>query len=95
MQPSSVRQSERQTQSRVIALFRNELDDDYLGDWTDESADNSNIEEGCLPSMAWNRPRIREKNTMSKTPAKPGKPEDHLVVFQEKAIRRTWHNEEW
>ena len=25
----------------------------------------------------------------------PGKPENHLVVFQEKAIRRTWHNEEW
>jgi hypothetical protein len=21
--------------------------------------------------------------------------ENHLVVFQEKAIRRTWHNEEW
>ena len=25
----------------------------------------------------------------------PDKPENHLVVFQEKAIRRTWHNEEW
>ena len=25
----------------------------------------------------------------------PGIPENHLVVFQEKAIRRTWHNEEW
>ncbi|MFZ2162733.1 MAG: Bro-N domain-containing protein [Sideroxyarcus sp.] len=25
----------------------------------------------------------------------PGNPENHLVVFQEKAIRRTWHNEEW
>lgn len=23
------------------------------------------------------------------------KPEDHLVVFQEKAIRRIWHKEEW
>jgi DNA-damage-inducible protein D len=32
---------------------------------------------------------------MSKKPALPDKPESHLVVFQEKAIRRTWHNEEW
>jgi DNA-damage-inducible protein D len=32
---------------------------------------------------------------MSKKPLMPGTPENHLVVFQEKAIRRTWHNEEW
>jgi DNA-damage-inducible protein D len=32
---------------------------------------------------------------MSKKPALPDQPENHLVVFQEKAIRRTWHNEEW
>ena len=32
---------------------------------------------------------------MSKKTALPGKPENHLVVFQEKSIRRTWHNEEW
>ena len=32
---------------------------------------------------------------MSKKSALPGKPENHLVVFQEKSIRRTWHNEEW
>lgn len=32
---------------------------------------------------------------MSKKTAIPGKPENHLVVFQEKAIRRTWHHEEW
>ena len=25
----------------------------------------------------------------------PGIPENHIVVFQEKAIRRVWHNEEW
>ena len=31
---------------------------------------------------------------MSKETAISGKPENHLVVFQEKAIRRTWHNEE-
>jgi DNA-damage-inducible protein D len=32
---------------------------------------------------------------MSKKSNASGKPENHLVVFQEKAIRRTWHNEEW
>ena len=25
----------------------------------------------------------------------PDQPENHLVVFQEKAIRRTWHSDEW
>ena len=32
---------------------------------------------------------------MSKETTISGKHENHLVVFQEKAIRRTWHNEEW
>ena len=32
---------------------------------------------------------------MSKKTAISDKPENHLVVFQEKAIRRTWHNGEW
>jgi len=32
---------------------------------------------------------------MSKKTVISDKPENHLVVFQEKAIRRTWHNEEW
>lgn len=27
--------------------------------------------------------------------SKPDQSKNHLVVFQEKAIRRTWHNEEW
>jgi type I restriction enzyme R subunit len=40
-------QSERATQNRVIALFRDELGYAELGDWTDEP-DNSNIEEGLL-----------------------------------------------
>ena len=39
----------------------------------------------------WNK----EEYTMSKKPALPDNPENHLVVFQEKAIRRTWYNEEW
>ncbi len=32
---------------------------------------------------------------MNKNAPIPSKSENHLVVFQEKAIRRTWHNEEW
>src|SRR3989338_1571045 len=45
--------------------------------------------------MEENNRRISEENAMSKKTAMPVKPENHLVVFQEKAIRRTWHNEEW
>ncbi|MDO8311209.1 MAG: Bro-N domain-containing protein, partial [Sideroxyarcus sp.] len=32
---------------------------------------------------------------MSKKTAISDIPENHLVVFQEKSIRRTWHNKEW
>lgn len=39
--------SERETQERVIVLFKNELGYRYLGDWTDREG-NSNIEEGLL-----------------------------------------------
>ncbi len=44
---SIIGQPERQTQQRVIALFREELGYRYLGDWTDRAA-NSNIDEGLL-----------------------------------------------
>ena len=44
---SIVGQPERATQSRIIALFRDELGYRYLGDWTDRGG-NSNIEEGLL-----------------------------------------------
>ena len=44
---NEVGQPERATQNRVIALFRDELGYDYLGDWSD-SDDNNNIEEGLL-----------------------------------------------
>src|ERR1035441_572008 len=40
-------QPERATQNRVIALFRDELQYRYLGDWTHREG-NSNIEEGIL-----------------------------------------------
>jgi type I restriction enzyme R subunit len=44
---STIGKPERVTQDRVIALFRDELDYRYLGDWSDRSG-NSNIEEGLL-----------------------------------------------
>jgi type I restriction enzyme R subunit len=42
-----VGKTERMTQRRVIALFRDELNYRSLGDWSDRD-DNSNIEEGLL-----------------------------------------------
>ena len=47
---NGIGQSERATQNRVIALFRDELDYRYLGDWNDRQG-NSNIDEGLL--SAW------------------------------------------
>ena len=41
---STIGQPERATQNRVIALFRDRLGYDYLGDWTDRTG-NSNVEE--------------------------------------------------
>ena len=45
-----VGQPERATQNRVIAVFRDQLDYRYAGDWTDRDG-NSNIEDGLL--SAW------------------------------------------
>ena len=47
---TSLGQPERTTQNRVIALFRDELDYRYLGDWAGRDG-NSNIEESLL--SAW------------------------------------------
>ena len=44
---SKIGKPERETQNRVIALFRDELGYRYLGDWTDRP-ENSNIEGGLL-----------------------------------------------
>jgi type I restriction enzyme R subunit len=41
--------SERATQNRVIALFRDELSYRFLGDWSDRA--NSNLDEDLL--NAW------------------------------------------
>lgn len=44
---TDIGKSERETQNRIIALFHEELDYRYLGDWTDRDG-NSNIEEDLL-----------------------------------------------
>jgi type I restriction enzyme R subunit len=44
---NAIGHSERQTQNRVIALFRDELHYRFLGDWSDREG-NSNIEEALL-----------------------------------------------
>lgn len=44
---STVGQTERATQNRIVRLFQDELGYTYLGNW-DEKPNNSNIEEGLL-----------------------------------------------
>ena len=44
---STIGQIEKKTQQRVVKLFREQLDYDYLGDWSDRAA-NRNIEEEYL-----------------------------------------------
>ena len=46
---SAIGKPERETQHRVIQLFREELGYRYLGDWSDRP-DNTNIEENLLSS---------------------------------------------
>ena len=51
---STVGQIEKKTQARIVALFRNQLGYDYLGNWIDREG-NSNIEE------AWLRPFLKAR----------------------------------
>ena len=44
---NAIGKPERETQARIVALFRDELRYRYLGDWSDRTG-NSNIEEGLL-----------------------------------------------
>ncbi len=49
-EPAEVGQLERKTQDHIVALFRNQLGYDYLGNWKDRE-DNSNIEEELFRSF--------------------------------------------
>ena len=50
---TTIGQSERATQNRIITLFRDELGYRHLGDWTDRP-NNSNIEDGLLTTYLTN-----------------------------------------
>ncbi|PPI85359.1 restriction endonuclease subunit R [Marinobacter maroccanus] len=45
---SDVGQRERETQNRIVKLFHEQLDYEYLGDWHDREELNSNIDVGLL-----------------------------------------------
>lgn len=45
---TDVGQRERATQNRIVKLFRDQLDYEYLGDWHDREGLNSNIEKSLL-----------------------------------------------
>ena len=47
---STVGQIEKKTQARVVALFRDTLGYDYLGNWKDRDG-NRNIEEGLVAPL--------------------------------------------
>jgi type I restriction enzyme R subunit len=51
---TTVGQIEKKTQQRIVKLFRETLDYDYLGDWTDREG-NANIEPALL--CAWLKKR--------------------------------------
>jgi type I restriction enzyme, R subunit len=57
---SGVGKPERETQKRLIALFRDELGYRYLGDWSDRVS-NSNIEEDLLTAWLTKRGRSAEQ----------------------------------
>jgi len=58
-----VGQLERKTQNRIVALFRDRMDYDYLGNWEDRES-NSNVEEGLLRAFLTRRgvsPRLIDR----------------------------------
>lgn len=60
---SDIGKKERETQNRAIALFQNELDYRYLGNW-EEREENGNIEEEIL--TAWLTKKGYSQNLISK-----------------------------
>lgn len=67
---SNIGKKERETQNRVIALFQNELQYRYLGNW-EVREDNSNIEEGIL--TAWLTKKEYSENLIGKALYELGK----------------------
>ena len=72
---SDVGQPERIVQNRVVGLFRNTLNYNYLGNWIDRE-NNSNIEEKILRSFLKEKQEyedgliskaIRQRKTLQKT----------------------------
>lgn len=61
---SKVGKLERQTQNRVVALMKNELQYRYLGNW-EERDNNSNVEEEILSDWLLNKKKYK-KNLVSK-----------------------------
>jgi type I restriction enzyme, R subunit len=57
---SNIGKSERATQNRIIALFRDELGYRYLGDWSHRD-DNSNVEEAFLEAYLLRRGYSKEQ----------------------------------
>ena len=105
---STIGQIEKQTQARVVALFRDRLGYDYLGNWIDRSG-NANIEMGLLPSwlkkqgvenILINRAmlepqRIVEKgpDAVNTLPKSIGKNEEAVAETIENNVRRIITNE--
>src|SRR5690606_9872270 len=61
---SPIGQNEKQTQNRVLKLFRDTLGYDYLGDWKDRYG-NSNLEKELLG--AWLKKQGKEEDLVSRT----------------------------
>ena len=59
-----IRETEKDTQKRVIELFQDVLNYTYLGNWTDSVAENSNIIPEDL--AVWLRRQKHETNIISK-----------------------------
>ncbi len=53
----AIGQPERETQKRMLALFRDEIHYDYLGDFSNRP-NNSNIEEGLLTTFPMPPPLV-------------------------------------
>ncbi len=60
---STVGQVEKKTQQRIVKLFREDLDYDYLGDWTDREG-NANIETALL--HAWLKKRGEDETLIGR-----------------------------